>query len=70
LIFIESFGQVLKPLGFVQSELERHPTQAPIDPLYLIPTFFMTLFSKTRDPSTYFSSAGAEAILSRLSYDR
>ena len=45
---MESFGHVLYPLGLAQSSFDKQPTHAPIEPLYLIPTFLTILFSKTK----------------------
>ena len=54
--------QVLYPEGFEKSGPDVHPTKAPTEPLYLIPTGLIVSSSKTNIPSTYSSATGSESI--------
>jgi len=62
---MESFVQVFDPEGFAQSVPDTHPTKAPTDPLYLIPTGLIVSPSKVKLPSTYSSAVGSALILAK-----
>lgn len=66
---MDSFVHVFEPDGSKRSAELRHPTQAPIEPLYRIPTGSTVVPSKVRAPSTYSSAAGSASSSAKASSD-
>ena len=68
--FMDNLVQIFAPEGSNQLGPSTHPTKAPIEPLYLIPTGLTVSFSKINIPWTYFSAVGSALSRFKFSSER